>query len=75
VCVDKKKHYYYLRLIDVRVTRKKDGTEKYIFMELSTPPRKTHEIDEMGLVGFLYDRGFPNGPVSAADTGPGGSHT
>jgi hypothetical protein len=57
-----------------RVPRKKNGTGKKQNLEVIDPPRETHEIDEMGLAGFPYDKDFPNGPVSAADTGPGGSH-
>ena len=57
-----------------RVPRKKNGTGKKQNLEVIDPPRETHEIDEMGLAGFPYDKDFPNGPVSAADMGPGGSH-
>jgi hypothetical protein len=68
------KYHHYPRLNCARVPRKKNDTGKKQILEVIDPSRKTHEIDKMGLAGFLYDKGFPDGPVSAADTGPGGSH-
>jgi hypothetical protein len=52
------KYYHYPRLNCARLPRKKDGTGKNQNLENIDVPRKTYEIDEMGLAGFLYDRGF-----------------
>jgi hypothetical protein len=52
------KYHHYPRLNCARVPRKKNDTGKKQILEVIDPSRKTHEIDKMGLAGFLYDKGF-----------------
>jgi hypothetical protein len=46
----------------------------YLFLKLSTLPGKPMKPMKWDSLAFSTIGGFPNGPVSAADTGPGGSH-